>query len=235
VALLFVFLHHNLHALDILDIRPGDLVPVNHRFFYGLFQVQATLAFLVAVVVAPTLISADLAHNALPLYFSRPLSRTQYIAGKVLVVAVLMSVVTWVPDVLLVLLQTAFEGMSWFGAYGWLLGSVVAAGLSWALLVSVVAVALSAWLKWKPVASGALVALFIVPTAFAEMAAELFGTHWTYLLSLSRVSETVGASLFRRTLDPVPPVWAAWLVGLVALAAALALLRWRVHAYEVVT
>jgi hypothetical protein len=154
----------------------------------------------------------------------------------VLVVFLLMSSVTWVACVALFGLEAAFAEPKWTADNLWVAPSIVVAGAAWSLLVSVLAVAFSAWLKWKPVAAGALAALFLVPTGFAEVINQLFGTSWGYLISPSRNAEIVSDALFRRpATGDVPPAGAAAAVLVAVIGAAVLLVRRRLHAYEVVT
>jgi ABC-type transport system involved in multi-copper enzyme maturation permease subunit len=57
-------------------------------------QTQIGFAFLLTAFVGPGLISPDLGNNALVLYFCRPFSRTEYVAGKLLVLVKLLSYIT---------------------------------------------------------------------------------------------------------------------------------------------
>src|SRR6478752_805599 len=77
--------------------------------------------------------SSALANNALALYLARPFSRTEYVIGKMSVLLILLSLMTWVPGLLLFLLQGYLEGWPWmydnvrfaagifFGAWIWIL------------------------------------------------------------------------------------------------------------------
>jgi hypothetical protein len=164
--------------------------------------------------------------------------------GKVLVVFVLMSSVTWVSGLVLFGLEAAFAGPAWTRMYGFTAASILISGVGWSLLLSVLAVALSAWLKWKPVAAGALLAIFIIPTGFAAVISELFGTAAGALLSPARSAQILSDALFRQPPDAyttvlgvadAPPAWAAAVSLFTLMGFALVLLQRRLHAYEVVT
>src|SRR5687768_4394841 len=103
IAAILVYLHHNSNALALLQINVQELLPIDASFFRTFLEVQGAFAFILTVLVAPPLISRDLANNALPLYLSRPLSRTEYVLGKMAVVVFLLSMVTWIPGVLIFL------------------------------------------------------------------------------------------------------------------------------------
>ena len=57
----------------------------------------ATLASVVflALLVGPQQVSRDLANNGLPLYLCRPFTRSEYVVGKMSIVVILLSTITW--------------------------------------------------------------------------------------------------------------------------------------------
>jgi ABC-2 type transport system permease protein len=63
---------------------------VLYSFF---FKTEMFFIMLLVVVAGPGLISRDLRFNALPLYFSRPLTRLDYLLGKLGVIGVLVAAV----------------------------------------------------------------------------------------------------------------------------------------------
>lgn len=237
IGLIVIYLRHNLAALRVLNLpldRIRQALPIDARFFSEGLAVQGFLAFLLVVVVAPALISPDLRNNGLALYLSRPFSRAEYISGKLAVLALLISTLTWVPGTLLFLLQGYLEGAGWFGENLGVLGALFAG--SWALILSlsVFALAVSAWVKWKPVARIVLLILFFVANGFGRIMEMALGTWWSELLSMRAVIGTVWAGLFGLANPTGMPVSAAWVALIGATLACLALLSWRVRAYEVV-
>ena len=60
-------------------------------------------------------ISPDLSNNALPLYLCRPINRTEYILGKMAVLFIPLSCITWIPGLLLFAIQAGLQGQGW----GW--------------------------------------------------------------------------------------------------------------------
>jgi ABC-2 type transport system permease protein len=236
-GLIMIYLRHNLSALKVLGLpleRLREALPIDARFFSEGLGLQGFLAFLLVVAVAPALISPDLRNNGLALYLSRPFSRATYVLGKLSVLALLISTITWIPGILLFLLQAYLEGAGWFAAQARVLGALFAG--SWALIVSLslLALAVSAWVKWKPVARIVLVILFFATNAFGHIMEHVLGTWWSEMISFWLVIETVLAGLFG--LAPVAgmPVGAAWLSLVTGSLLCLALLARRVRAYEVV-
>ena len=257
IAAILVYLHHNANALALLQINIRELLPIDASFFMTFVQVQGAFSLILTVLVAPPLISRDLANNALPLYLSRPLSRVEYVLGKMAVVVVLLSLVTWVPGLLIFLFQASLSGVGWLWANMWMISSIFVASMTWIILLSLLALAVSALVKWRVVASGALLGLFFVPSAFGAIINQLFLTRAGHLLSLWATMDSIWRGLFgifeRQTgrvtgrlahplydgqvVDIVllePPLWASWLVITAVCGICVWLLSRKVRAYEVI-
>jgi len=73
-------------------------------------QQQGVFVFFITIWVGAGLIANDRRANALQIYLSKPLARSEYIAGKLGVLMVFLILVTWVPALLLLLLQMLFAG-----------------------------------------------------------------------------------------------------------------------------
>jgi ABC-2 type transport system permease protein len=244
VAAILVYLRHNVPALTLMDLKPGDVLPIDANFFYWLLRFQAGCAFVLTALVGPGLVSPDLANNGLPLYLARPFSRAEYVLGKLAVLAILISAITWVPLLLIFVLQSSLEP-GWLAAnlrVGW--GVFVGSWL-WILLVGLVSLALSAWVRWRILAGALLVATFVVGTGFSEVINEIFREMfnsssqyaWGDLFSPGRLVLGIWQGLLfgADAASIVRLPWAvAWLmVGLVC-AAALLVLNRKLRAYEVV-
>src|SRR5262249_14057914 len=67
---------------------------IPYSFF---FKAELYCAMFLIVLVGPNLISRDLRFNALPLYFSRPLTRLDYFLGKLGVIGFFLAAVAVVP------------------------------------------------------------------------------------------------------------------------------------------
>jgi ABC-2 type transport system permease protein len=238
-GLLMIYLHHNLAALKFIQLPLDELqaeLPINATFFRKGIEFQSWLCFLMALFVGPALVAPDLRNNGLPLYLSRPFSRTEYVLGKMTVLVALMSLVTWIPGLLLFFFQGYLEGAGWLGNNLRIGAAIVAGSWAWILVVSLVVLAISAWVKWKPVARVSLLIVFLVLTGFAQALNMALDTWWGHLLSLSNAMNKLWFSLFGQDADErlTQPVWAAWLTIILGCALALWLLSRRVRAYEVV-
>jgi ABC-2 type transport system permease protein len=257
VATILVYLHHNANALALLQINVRELLPIDASFFRTFVEVQGAFALLLTVLVAPPLISRDLSNNALPLYLCRPLSRAEYVLGKMAVVVFLLSLVTWIPGLLIFFFQASLSGFAWLWANLWMIQAIFSGSMVWIILLSLLALAVSSFLKWRVVASGALLGLFFVPSAFAEIVNQLFLTHSGNLISLWASMNNIWRGLFglfvRQTgqirgtvTNPIydeqffdipllePPLWASWLIIALVCVLCVWLLARKVRAYEVI-
>lgn len=257
IAAILVYLHHNANALALLQINVRELLPIDASFFQTFLQVQGAFAFILTVLVAPPLISRDLANNALPLYLCRPLSRIEYVLGKMAVVVYLLSLVTWVPGLLIFFFQASLGGFGWLLANLWMIWAIFFGSMAWIVLLSLIALAVSSLVRWRVVASGAMLGLFFVPSAFGEIVNNLFLTRAGNLISLWATMNSSWRGLFglfeRQTgairgtvTNPIyqeqffdivllePPLWASWLVLVLVCAVCVWVLARKVRAYEVI-
>ncbi|MFN2500490.1 MAG: ABC transporter permease [Pyrinomonadaceae bacterium] len=257
IGLILVYLHHNVNALALLQINVRELLPIDASFFQTFLEVQGAFAFILTVLVAPPLISRDLSNNALPLYLCRPLSRTEYVLGKMAVVVFLLSLVSWVPGLLIFFFQASLAGVAWLWANLWMVWSIFFGSMAWIISLSLIALAISALVKWRVVASGAMLALFFVPSAFGEIVNQLFLTRVGHLISMWATITSVWRGLFGlfvrqtgrmrgRVSSPIydeqffdiallePPLWASWLAIALVCGICIWLLTRKVRAYEVI-
>jgi ABC-2 type transport system permease protein len=210
------------------------LPAVNGRFFYFYSIVQGGLAYLLAAFVGPSLISPDLANGAMPLYFSRPLSRTRYVAGKLAVLLLLLSLVTWIPGSMVFAIQASVAGWGWAKANFWLAGAIVVGLLVWILVLSLIALALSAWVKWKVAAGALLLGVIFAGAGFGMAINSLMRTTYGSLIDLSQVMHTIWSDLFRYDTGTEMSVSSAWIVLGLACVVSLWLLARRIRPFEVV-
>jgi ABC-2 type transport system permease protein len=254
VEAILIYLHHNFSAIAIMKIDVRALVPIDASFFYTFVNIQGGFAFFVALLVGPPLVSRDLRNNALPLYLCRPFSRTEYVMGKMSVILILLSAITWIPQLLLFLFQSYLEGFTWFRTNLWMASAIVIGSVVWILLLALLSQTISALVKWRVIASGVLLGLFIIPSVFGEFINLVFMTHWGNIVNLGALMRNVTQGLFgifepvagtmritdfndnviREVLLTEPPLWCSWTALFVVCAMCLALLAWKVKAYEVV-
>jgi ABC-2 type transport system permease protein len=253
VCAILIYLHHNVEALGIMKIDLRNLLPIDALFFQAYVIAQGTIGFFLAMLVGPQQVSRDLTNNALPLYLCRPFTRTEYVVGKMSIIIILLSTITWVPGLILFLLQSYLEGWSWFVDNIWIASAIFIGSLVWILLLALLSQAISAWVKWRVAARAALLGLFFIPTIFSAIVNEIFQTRWGHLFDLQALIGNVWSGLFgtfvRQAVEDrefrngrivavafrtEPPLWASWFMLFLICALCLWLLSRKVKAYEVV-
>src|SRR5262249_51163778 len=160
-----------------------------------LMTIQAVLSVFVTALVGPGLVSPDLTNNALPLFFSRPFSRLEYVLGKFSVLFLLLSSITAAPMFLIFILKSSLAGSEWIRANTHLAFASVVGSLVWVTLIALVSLASSAWVRWRPAAAGMMFALFFIPTGFGAAANQIMRMGWGTLLNSIVVIGTVWNSL----------------------------------------
>ena len=85
------------------------LAPKAETFFEFLGQ-QGVFVFFVTIYVGAGLIANDRRANALQVYLSKPLTRAEYVAGKLGILFLFLVSVTWLPAILLLVMQILFAG-----------------------------------------------------------------------------------------------------------------------------
>jgi ABC-2 type transport system permease protein len=180
---LFIYVSNHSELWKGLGSDLARLLEINGKFFLIFMNLQAVFAVLLAALAGPGLIAPDLANNALPLYFSRPLNRVDYAGAKMAVLAGLLSLVTWVPGIALFIMQSSMAGWTWFSR-NWKLGVAVFAGFAlWILLVSLVALASSAYVKWRVIAGALVLGFFFITAGLATMVNAILRVKWGSLVN----------------------------------------------------
>ena len=254
VCAILIYLHYNADAIAMWRLNVRELLPIDERFFeYWVVVPQGIVGFFLAMLVGPQQVSRDLTNNALPLYLCRPFTRTEYVVGKMSIVIILLSAITWVPGIILFLLEGYLEGWSWFIQNLWMASAIFLGSLVWILLLALLTQTISAWVKWRVAARAALLGVFFIPTVFAAIVNQLFETRWGHIFDLRALIQNVWSGLFGtfvrqtgeieefrngRILQQImvtePPLWMSWFMLFLICAFCLWLLSRKVKAYEVV-
>jgi ABC-2 type transport system permease protein len=236
----YIFIANNKAVQLILPKGPADLFEVGAGFFTFILIVQTQAAFLLNCWVGPILIAGDLTNGALPLFLSRPFSRMDYVLGKLAVMGLLLSGVTWVPSLLLLTLQAGLAKGDWMWSHLWMVVPIVLCSAIWILMLSLLSLAVSAWVKLRIVATGVIFITFFIPSGLGEMLDFIMGTRWGILLNFSYLFRLivvkgfhVRTGLLGRGWDEVPAA-AAWGVLIFMCLLSLVILNARLRARETV-
>lgn len=234
LCLLGIYLAHNLSFLQKLGAAGGQILAIDNKFFYYFVNVQGVLAFVLTAFTGPGLISPDIANGALPLYFCRPFSRAEYVLGKASVLAILLSQIMWIPGLVLFAVQASLAGPAWAWDHLWIAGNLVVACVIWIAILSLLAMALSAWVKWRIVAGALLLAVLFFGAGFAQAVNAVMRTQLGHFVDIVYLMSTVWNSLFRIGDERALSSTEAYVALLAICGICLALLVQKVRAYEVV-
>lgn len=184
VFLVGIYLANNPIARALILRGGSGQLAINASFFLKVLTSQCWLALVLTAWIAPRLVSFDLADNALPLLLSHPISRFGYVLGKFIALFWCLSLVTWIPALMLFAYQGYTSPQPWVGAnlrvaFGLLAGSVL-----WIALLSILGLALSSWVKWRMVATGSIFAAVFVPAGVGGVIGSILRTKWGLLLNL---------------------------------------------------
>lgn len=210
---------------------------VEARFFAIFLEVQSTLVFLLTCWAGPTLVAGDLGNGALPLFLSRRFTRAEYVVGKFAVLAILLSCLTWVPAISLLLLEAGLGPKTWLPQHAWIAWPILGCSFIWIVLLSLIALATSAWVKWRMVAMGAIFGVFLIPAGLGAVIDAVLNTGWGRLLDLTYLFNELLFTGFRAPFHGgrgAVPHAAAWAMLLAASAVSLWLLHVRLRACQVV-
>lgn len=220
------------------SLRPAidSLITIDAQFFSVLMGIGSTLAFFMAALTGPGLITPDLVNGALPLYLSRSLSTPQYVLGKLVALALVVSTLTWAPGLVLFLEQSLMGGWTWMADHPGIALALTLGGMVWTLTLTLMILAISAWVRWRAVAAAVLFGIFFIGAGAGTTLNELADTAWGSVLNLSGVMQAIWQSLLLDTvfsIDYPLPVWTAWVTLALVWTASLGALFLRLRAAEI--
>jgi hypothetical protein len=152
------------------------------------------------------------------------------------VLMILLSAITLVPGLLLFLFQSYLEGGGWMAENWWIASAIFTLSFLTIVMLALLAMAFSAWIKWRTAASAALFAVLIIPFPVGFTIQRLFDTTIGYLLSPIMAFISLAKLLFRlEWTDAILTSGEAWFVFAAYAAVCLLMLSRKVRAYEVVS
>jgi ABC-type transport system involved in multi-copper enzyme maturation permease subunit len=237
--LLFAWLPFVVRAVQIYvaaNFPQASMLAPDAKMFRDFLEQQDFFVFIVTIYVGAGLIANDRRANALQIYLSKPLLRTEYIAGKAATLFLFLMLVTWVPAILLLFLQVMFKGsFEFLRANLFLFPAITVATLVQALLATFTMLALSSLSKSSRYV-GILYAgiLFFTASIYGVMFLITGSTKLSWLSLGGNLAQVVDV-IFR-----LPPRYATpWTVSLIVIVGLIALsisvLERRVRGVEVVT
>ena len=104
------FVYHCIRVYLTTNFGQLAVLATTAQTFREFLEFQEIFVFFITIYVGAGLIANDRRANALQIYLSKPLTRFEYVAGKAATLAIFLLGVTWVPALLLLLVQCLFAG-----------------------------------------------------------------------------------------------------------------------------
>ena len=197
-----------------------------------------TLAFLIALFAGAAQVADDTRAGAFQFYFARPVTRDQYLVGKVMPVVVMTMFIALLPALLLSLLRLALlpSGAEVVKKLP-LVGATIVIGTVEALVLAIPAVAISSLSRRRSYVQGGYAILYLLPWIVGAIFSKVTRSAWPTLLSVPAHIENLARFVYRQPLgegERALPVWVSALFVSLLVGGSLALLRKRLASVEVV-
>jgi ABC-2 type transport system permease protein len=223
-----IYIAANFPQVSMLAMKPET--------FREFFDQQSLFVFFMTIYIGAGLIANDRRANALQIYLSKPLTRAEYIAGKMAILLVFLLLVTWVPGMLLLLLQALFAGSFSFARENiFLVPAITVYSLIQVLAAAFSMLALSSLSNSSRFVAVLYAGLVLFTRAMFEAMRGITGTSSVSWLSFTASLEQIGDLVFRQRLRYDTPVAVSFIVLLALVAVSASVLERRVRGVEVVT
>jgi len=203
--------------------------------FRQFLEQQDFFVFVVTIYVGAGLIANDRRANALQIYLSKPLTRAEYVFGKLAILICFLLAITWVPAIVLLFVQMAFAGNFTFLRNNlYLFPAITVFAFIEVTLVAVSMLALSSLSKSsRYVAILYSMVIFFSQAIYGVLYAVTRSTAFSWVSFSANLSQ-IGSLIFRQRLpyDTPWPVSLLMIVGLIVLSGVI--LERRVRGVEVV-
>jgi ABC-2 type transport system permease protein len=212
-----------------------DILAVKPETFRQFLDQQGIFVFFITVYVGAGLIANDRRANALQIYLSKPLSRAEYIFGKLAILMTFLLLVTWVPAIVLLIVQIMFSGnFTFFKNNVFLFPAITLFSFIYVVMVSASMLALSSLSNSSRYVGIMYAALIFFSQALYGVLRFVTGNTSLSWISYSFNLEQVGDAIFR-----LPPRYdTPWTVSLLMIGLLIAgsafVLERRVRGVEIV-
>jgi ABC-2 type transport system permease protein len=197
---------------------------------------QSLFVFFITLYVGSGLIANDRRANALQIYLSKPLTRVEYVVGKLTTLLIFLTAVTWLPAILLLLLQMMFAGnLSFLAANLFLFPAITVFSAVLVLTSAFAMLALSSLSKSRRFVAVMYAGLIFFTAAMYQALRGITGSQAWAFISPGDVLDVFSRVIFRVTGPTALPFPAAVLFVVLLLGASIVVLERRVRGVEVVT
>jgi ABC-2 type transport system permease protein len=217
------------------NFAQAAIVAPSAATFRDFFDRQDLFVFLVTITLGAAAIAEDRRTNALQIYLSKPLTRLEYLMGKLSVLVVFLLFITWVPAILLLIVQVLFAGnFAFLKANIYLFPAITLYSIVEVVMVSMCMLALSSLSTSGRFAGILYTALIFFSDALYGVMRAVTGSTKVSWLAFGNNLAQVGDVIFRVPLRYETP-WIlslAIVFGLIGISALI--LERRVRAVEIV-
>lgn len=218
------------------NFQQASFLAPKGEMFRDFLETQRIAVFFVTVYVGAGLIAADRRANALQLYLSKPLTAWEYVAGKLTILCVFLTFVTFVPAMLLLMVQVMFAGsVTFLQQNAYLVPAITLFSVMQILLAASTMLALSSLSKSSRFVGIMFTGVIFFTGAVFHAVRGITGRPWLAWLSPTDALQQVGDAVFRVKPRFDFPVWVAAVVVVALIALSFAILARRVRAVEVVS
>jgi len=216
------------------NFQQASFLATSAQLFRGFLDQQGLFVFLL-IVGASGAIADDRRANALQVYLSKPLTRVEYIAGKLFAPLAFVLGVTLLPALLLLVVHVAFSGSLTFVVQNlYLLPAIVLYSVTLGMLGTFTMVALSSLSKSRRFTALTYTGLFFFTSALYQALRNITGSRLWALMSPRDLIEVIGDAAFRMPGQRALPLWAALLGVTAMVGASVLVLERRIRGVEVV-
>ena len=197
---------------------------------------QSLFVFFITLYVGSGLIANDRRANALQIYLSKPLTRVEYVVGKLTTLLLFLTAVTWLPAILLLLLQMMFAGnLTFLSANLFLFPAITLFSAVLVLTSAFAMLALSSLSTSRRFVAVMYAGLIFFTAAMYQALRGITGSQAWAFISPGDVLDVFSRVIFRVTGPTALPFPAAVLFVVLLLGASVLVLERRVRGVEVVT
>ena len=215
--------------------QASQVLPVDAHRFMQFIEQQGIWVFFVTIFAGAGLIANDRRANALQIYLSKPLLRSEYIGGKFAILATFLLFVTLVPALLLVLMQVMFAGnLDFLRANMFVIPAVILASLIRVLISASTMLALSSLSKSTRFVAILYTGAIFFTESFYVVLYVITGSTRVAWVSIGANLENVTDVMFRQPPRYETPVIVSILILLGLLAVSISVLERRVRGVEIV-
>ena len=201
--------------------------------FHGFLTQQRLFVFFITIYAGAGLIASDRQANALQLYLSKPITRHDYILGKLATLAAFLIAVTWVPAMMLLMLQVLFSGsLEFVSTHPRLVPAITITSALQVALASMMMLALSSLSRSRRFAAMLYALVTIFAGTIERVLQTATGAAGWVLLSPQNTLLVITDALFG--IEPEIPVTIALIAIVTLMAVCVAVLERRVRAVDVV-